>query len=179
MKEMKIILSCFIFTVLINTIQSTNEPEIKLIVSAALNGTASYVSLDYIPQNENFVYFSFDFAFHRKTNAKNKKIALFLLSTSLDFQDENSLEKTIVYGFSGKSWTDITSKDLEEMKWEKMNIVSKEKNYYDDFEYYLKSERNLIKYNSLILRIPTLGKNEGSITVENVFEFPSRDKNEL
>ena len=178
MKEIKIIIFLFVFISLINTIKSVNYPKIKIIINAELNGTASYISLDDIPQNEKFIYFLFDFEFHTIINTKNSNIALFILTTSLDYQNEKSLEKIITYGFS-KKFPVFSREDLEQITWEKMNIISKGKNYYGDFEYFLQSGKNTEEYKSLILRIPTFGKNEGSVSVENVLEFPSSDKSEL
>ena len=59
-----------------------------------------------------------------------------------------------------------------------LKILHKEKPY-NDINYYVKIKRRKEKMNTLILRIPLNGRNEGSINIENILEFPDFDQNEL
>ena len=75
----------FILTICFFNIKANNNnKEIHKIISARLNNvkwTTVYVSLDNIPQNEEYVYFSFDFNYHSSFYVNEEKdIANFLIS---------------------------------------------------------------------------------------------------
>ena len=83
----------------------------------------------------------------------------------MNFEDEESLTKTISCGYSEKVWNEIKSKnDIENIKWDKMNILSKKNGNYNDFEYYLKSTKMGSQHKTLIIGIFILNKQKNTRT---------------
>ena len=52
-----------------------------------------------------------------------------------------------------------------------LKLIHKEKPY-SDINYYFKAERQNEKLKTLLLKIPTNGNKEGSITIENILNLP-------
>ena len=68
-----------------------------------------------------------------------------------------------------KIWADINIvEDLNNVKWENIHTEKISSN----INYYYQVKRIDDKMNSLILRIPSNGKKEGSITIENILTLP-------
>ena len=178
MKNIKLWKELFISFTLLFLVQADSElPEMHYIISGALNGTAAFASLENIKGNEKYLYFTFDFSFHSTSVPKSKEIAYFSVSTELNL--ENTSQEKIKIGFLEKSWTDINSfNDINKIKWEDIKLLYKEK-LYSDTNYYYKIKRIDHKMNTLILRIPTNGNKEGSITVENILELPKFNERDL
>ena len=159
----------FILIILIITIKADAFPEMHYIVSGALNGTAAFASLESLQNNDKYIYFVFDFKFHNISVTNNNDIAYFLINSEINL--ENEIAK-INYGFLDKIWTDINGvEDLNNVKWENIKLLHKEK-IYSHLNYYYQVKRIDDKMNSLILRIPSNGKKEGSITIENILTLP-------
>ena len=176
MTKLKIFFSLFIFAIIIFISKTDKIPEMHFIVSGTLNGTAAFASLDSISEKEKYLYFTFDFEFHSSAVPKSKDIAYFLISS--DFDLENS-KKKIKIGFLEKTWKDINGNDndIKNIKWEKIKLLHKEKPY-NDINYYYEVERKDQKMKSLIIRVPTNGRREGSINIENILTLPDFNENE-
>ena len=170
MKFIKIIFSFLIVGVLIMTSKADSLPDMHFIVSGTLNGTAAFASLEYLKENEKYLYFTFDFGFHSISVPDNKDVAYFLISSEIDLENENTSKEKITYGFSEKSWTNINEKDLKGISWENLKLIHKEKPY-SDINYYFKAERQNEKVKTLLLKIPTNGNKEGTITIENILNL--------
>ena len=157
-------------------INSNNLLEIHHIISGTLNGTASYVSLDDINHNESYIYFSFDFKYHNSAVKRNFNTSYFLISS--DFELKGYKKEKIKYGFLEQNWDEIKNEDdIKNITWKTMKLIRKEKNY-NDFNYYFRIRRRKIKMNTVIIRIPLNGRNEGFISVENILDLPDFNKNE-
>ena len=176
---MKINIYIYIFIIILyfNFINSKPLSEIHHIISATLNGTSAFAALESIQPNEKYIYFTFDFKFHHSAVATYKNLAKFLISS--DFELKGHKKEKMKYGFVEKNWDEIkTEDDIQNIKWKTIKILHKEKPY-NDINYYVKIKRRKEKMNTLILRIPLNGRNEGSINIENILEFPDFDQNEL
>ena len=148
-------------------------------MSGALNGTAAFASLESLRDNEKYLYFTFDFEYHNKEIPKSKDIAYFLISSEFDLENGKSSTDKIRSGFLEKSWKDINTFDIKDIKWEKVKLLYKEKPY-NDINYYIEVKKKDDKMKTLILRIPTNGKREGTLNIENILTLPDfneKDKN--
>ena len=85
MKKLKLFLTFIIFLSLIILINTETLPEMHFIASGTLNGTASFVSLEDMNDNEKYVYFTFDFNFHNIS--VNDEKAYFLFNKELNLKD--------------------------------------------------------------------------------------------
>ena len=178
MKDMKLFYFSIILTVLVFNVKLDSVPQLHFIVSGTLNGTAAFASLDFLTENEKYLYFSFDFDFHSTSVPNNPNLAYFLLSTEIDFPNEKSSQEKISFGFSLKNWDDINSlEEINNIRWEKLKLLYKEKPY-SDINYYYKIRRTNKKMKTLIIRIPRNGYKEGSITIENILNLPDFNKEE-
>ena len=83
---------------------------------------------------------------------------------------ENTKED-IKIGFSQKSWKDFNGDNINNIKWEKIKLLYKEKPY-NDINYYYEVKRKEQTMKTLIIRIPTNGKREGSLMIENILALP-------
>ena len=176
MKNQNIIYILFLLNLSLYSINSYNLPEIHPIISGTLNGTAAFVSLESINDNESYLYFSFDFKYHNSAVKQNFNTAYFLISSDLQLNGYN--QEKIKFGFLEQNWDEIKNEDdIKNIKWKRMKLLRKEKSY-DEFNYYFRIRRRKIKMNTVIIRIPVSKRKEGSISVENIIELPDSNKNE-
>ena len=154
-------------------IHSYETPLIHFIISGSLNGTAAFVNLDNIPENIDYIYFSFDFDFHSKVS-KNPNIAFFIIDSLIDYSQENSVNEKVEYGFVEKTWTEMKNyEDLNYVKkWKKIDFLYKYNDSNSNMKY-CEAERISDKMKTLILRVPTYGKREGYIMVSNILNLPN------
>ena len=166
----------FLFIILyFNYISSKKIKEIHSIISATLNGTAAYVSLESIDQNEKYIYFTFDFKYHHSAVKKYNNLAKFYLNS--DFALKGLKKEKMQYGFVEKKWDEIkTDNDIKNIKWKTIKFVHHEEKSEKNFDYYFKIKRRKGSMNTLLLRIPVNGRAEGSINIENILDFPEFDK---
>ena len=158
-----IILLSLLFTLTNNQL---TDFQIKMIPDAYMNATASFVSLD-IVEKTDFLYFSYDFDYHNQVNQEQKDIAYFKISTELILSSWD-----IKFAFLNKSQEEVNSTDLNDLKyksWKNIFLFEKEKTV-NEYNYYIQINKYGRK-NTLILRIPFL-KNEGQITIENLYSLP-------
>ena len=155
-------------------IQSNSLEEIHPIINAKLNGTAAFVSLENNEQNETYTYFSFDFSYHNLTMKKHK-IAYFLITSDFEINETDKIE----YGFIEEKWDEIYNvNDIKNkyIKWKKIDLLHKEKTY-NDINYYCRIKKTMkVYYSTAIIRIPIDGRNNGSISVENIIQLPDFNK---
>ena len=147
--------------------------DINLIISYKLNGTAAFVSLDSLQQNEKYIYFAFDFNEHSKAMPESSDTAYFSINSDFELNIPN--KDKVEYGFSKKNWNDIKSNEDLDINWQRLKFKYKEKNY-GDRNYYYKVKRIDDKMNTLLIRIPTNGRKEGYITVSNDYALPAFGK---
>ena len=179
MNEHNIFYFLILLLILILENKAENIPEIHFIISGTLNGTASFVSLENVNENEKYLYFAFDFEFHSKSVHKNENIAYFLISSELDLVYENSNKEKIKYCFLEKSWNDnINREDLKNTIFKNVKLLYKE-NSYNDINYYYEIKRKDDKMKTLVIRIPTNGNKEGSITIENILDIPDYKNSDI
>ena len=178
MVDLKLFYFSILFILLIFKAKSDISPEVRFIVDGTLNGTAAFVSLEFVKENVEYLYFTYDFEFHSNSVQKNPNIAFFIISSEFEFTNENPSKEKINYGFTDKVWTDINnSTDINNINWEEIKLLYKEKPY-SDFNYYYEIHRTNKNMKTLIIRIPINGHKEGSITVENILKLPDfNDKN--
>lgn len=156
------------FLFLFISINKSTQSEIKMIPDAYMNATACFVSLDSIEKSD-YLYFSFDYDYHKQMNLNQKDIAYFKISTELVLTDYD-----LNYALFGIKPEDISVDYLERNKnniiWRNIYNSFKEKNG-NDYDYYIKIKKFGSK-NTLIIRIPLL-KNSGQITIENIHSLPN------
>ena len=156
------------FLFLFISINKSTQSEIKMIPDAYMNATACFVSLDSIEKSD-YLYFSFDYDFHKLMNQNQKDIAYFKISTELLLSDYD-----LNYALFDIKPEDISLEYLESNKkniiWKNIYNSFKEKNG-NDYDYYIKIKKFGSK-NTLIIRIPLL-KNSGQITIENIHYLPN------
>ena len=149
--------------------KSKEIPDMNLIISYKLNGTASFVSLEYVDPKEKYLYFSFDFKYHSSLVPLNKNKAYFSIESDFELIPQN--KEKITFGFCEKKWYEIKNdKDIENVNWKNIDHSYKEKDYYN-INYYYEVERTNEKKSTLLLRIPVNERNEGSITIANIEDF--------
>ena len=151
------------------TSKSDTFPNINLIISYKLNGTAAFASLEYVNPGEKYIYFSFDFKYHNSVVSQMKNKAYFSIDSDFELMPPD--KEKITFGFSEKNWNDIKSnKDIENINWEKIKYKYKEK-HYGNRNYYYEINRKNEKTNTMLMRVPINGRNEGYITIENLKDF--------
>ena len=164
-----------IFSILIFIVKSDDVPHLYFIVSGTLDSTTSYANFEYLSEKEKYLYFSFDFDLYSES-AQNPDLAYFLITTDINFPDENSTKEKLSFGFSLKSWGDINSfEEINNIKWEKLDLLYKE-NIFIDINYYYKVTRSNTKMRTLIIRIPKNENKKGSINIENILNLPDFNK---
>ena len=168
MKLQNIYFATFIFSIFLSFTKAETFSDINFVISYKLNGTAAFASLEYVNPNEKYLYFSFDFNYHNSLVPKSKDKAYFSIDS--DFELATQDKEKITYGFSEFNWSEIKSKDIEKIEWNKLNYRYKVKQN-GDFNYYSEIERENDKMNTLLIRIPINGRNEGYITIENIADF--------
>ena len=77
------------------------------ISSAKVNGTAAFVSLEFVEKKEKFLFFTFDFDFQSTHFTKSPDVAYFLISSDFDLMSKKSNKEKISYGFVEKVWSNI------------------------------------------------------------------------
>ena len=161
-----------LFLFLFISINKSFQSEIKMIPDAYMNATACFVSLDSIEKSD-YLYFSFDYDYHKQMNPNQKDIAFFKISTELLFSDYD-----LNYALFDIKLEDISLEYLESNKkniiWRNIYINFKEKNG-NDYDYYIKIKKFGSK-NTLIIRIP-ISENSGQITIENINSLPNDKSN--
>ena len=149
--------------------KSDTFPNINLIISYKLNGTAAFASLEYVNPSEKYIYFSFDFKYHNSAVSQSKNKAYFSIDSDFELMPPD--KEKITFGFSEKNWNEIKSnKDIENIDWKKIEYKFKERQY-DNRNYYYEVERKNDEMKTMLIRVPINGKNEGYITIENIQDF--------
>lgn len=171
MKEMINInlLSLFYTLISIIIITQTTSFEIIIIPDASHNATAAFASLDEL-KNIDFLFFKFDLKYHNQVNQNKKDEVYFKITTELSLSGRD-----FRHIFLDKILEEVNSTDLDDnnhIVWKYGSLLSKEKTG-NDYNYYIHIKKFgvKIKGNTLIIRIPIL-KNEGQITIENLFSLP-------
>ena len=159
MKNQNIIYILFLLNLSLYSIKSNNLLEIHPIISGTLNGTAAFVSLENINDNESYLYFSFDFKYHYSAVKQNLNTAYFLISSDLELNGYN--QEKIKFGFLEQNLDEIkTENDIKNIKWKRMKLLRKEKSY-NEYNYYFRIRRRKIKMNTAIIRIPIMEEKKG------------------
>ena len=149
--------------------KSDKIPDINLIISHKLNGTAAFASLEYLDSNEKYIYFSFDFNEHSLLVPSNKNKAYFSVDSDFELMPKN--KEKITFGFSDKKWYDIKSEeDIDKINWGNIEYKHKEKDYYN-INYYYEVDRTNEKMNTLLIRVPINERKEGFISIANIEDF--------
>ena len=149
--------------------KSDKIPDINLIISYKLNGTAAFASLEYLDSNEKYIYFSFDFNEHSLLVPSNKNKAYFSVDSDFELMPKN--KEKITFGFCDKKWYDIKSgKDIDKINWENIEYKYKEKEYYN-INYYYEVDRKNEKMNTLLIRVPINKRKEGFVSIANIENF--------
>ena len=83
------------------------------------------------------------------------------------------------YAFTEKKLDELKSyEDIKNIGWENIhnrrNIIKEELN--NEIKNYYSITRSYRKANTLLLRVPTNAIKKGSLTIENILEFPYKDK---
>ncbi len=173
MKLKKLFFIIFLLNLFPNFILSNKLPKIHQIISATLNGTAAYVSLEDINRISKHLYFSFDFDYHHSAVKKDNNIAYFLITT--DFEFLRTGQERIEYGFMNQTMNEIKDElSFENIEWKRVIPLHVDKKPEDNKHYIqIKRGKKKEKLNTLIIRIPTKRRHDGSITVENILELPN------
>ena len=149
--------------------KSDKIPDINLIISYKLNGTAAFASLEYLDSNEKYIYFSFDFNEHSLLVPSNKNKAYFSVDSDFELMPKN--KEKITFGFCDKKWYDIKSgKDIDKINWDNLEYKYKEKDYYN-INYFYEVDRTNEKMNTLLIRVPINERKEGFISIANIEDF--------
>ena len=149
--------------------KSDKIPDINLIISHKLNGTAAFASLEYLDSNEKYIYFSFDFNEHSLLVPSNKIKAYFSIDSDFELMPKN--KEKITFGFCEKKWYDIKSEeDIDKINWGNIEYKHKEKDYYN-INYYYEVDRTNEKMNTLLIRVPINERKEGFISIANIEDF--------
>ena len=162
--QKNIILFSFLLLISIN---NTIQSDIHYIADASMNATAAFVMLEGLEKND-YVYFSFDLAYHNEHFPKQNDVVYFEISTEmkLSFSDFN-------HAFLNKEWTGLAKEDFgESITWKNSFLIATKKNG-NDYYYYIQVNKfgGKNKLNTLVLRIPVLS-NEGFLAISNIKELP-------
>ena len=146
----------------------------EFLISAKLNGTSPSISLNQLSSKSNYINFIFDFSYHSKNVPDSVNTAFFKLNTNLDIplEDENN-ENLITYKFFEDDWMKVKKKKIvRKLIFKKVEILSKEKNKYDNskYIYYFKIDKEKENDKTLIIKVPTQRKKEGLVSIENVLD---------
>ena len=168
-KLFTIVIVCFF--VQINSYYFQN---VEFLISAKLNGTSPSISLNQLGPKSNYINFIFDFSYHSKNVPDSVNTAFFKLNTNLDIplEDENN-ENLITYKFFEDDWTKVKKRNVvRKLIFKKVEILSKEKNKYDDtkYIYYFKIDKEKENDKTLMIKVPTQRKKEGLVSIENVLD---------
>ena len=169
--QLQILFSFFLF------MQTYQLENVHFLISAKLNGTSPAISLDTLKPNQKYLYFLFDFDYHRLHIKNSKNVAFFQVSTNLDIPIGDELAKyEISYRFSQKKWSQIKNmKVANNIMYKKVQILFKEEKD-GKYNYYFKINQTDEKKITLIIRVPTQGKTKGFINIYNLLEIPKFQK---
>ena len=165
-----LIIACFF--VQINSYYFQN---VHFLISAKLNGTSPSISLNQLSPKSNYINFIFDFSYHSENVPDSKNTAYFKLNTNLDIPlDDEHKEDVITYKFFEGDWTEVKKMNVaRNLIYKKVEVLSKEKNKYDNtkYLYFLKINKENENDNTLMIKVPTQRKKEGFISIENVLDI--------
>ena len=147
---------------------------VEFLISAKLNGTSPSISLNQLGPKSNYINFIFDFSYHSKNVPDSENTAYFKLNTNLDIplEGENN-ENLITYKFFEDDWTKVIKRNVvRKLIFKKVEILSKEKNKYDNskYIYYFKIDKEKENDKTLMIKVPTQRKKEGLVSIENVLD---------
>lgn len=161
-----IVFFALVFSTILFIVNSKTTYDVHLVVSAKVNGTAAYADLS---EEEDYVYFSFDYEGHNKLVPESKNRAFFEINSELPLLTDKSLG----FGFYDKNYSVINSTD--EIK--KITYLDLRSSYYkkenEVNKYYYETQRTDDTMPTLLLRVPRTGYEKGSVTVENVLSIPN------
>ena len=161
-----IVFFALVFSTILFIVNSKTTYDVHYVISAKMNGTAAYVDFS---EEEDYVYFSFDYELHNQLVPESKDRAFFEINSELPLLTDKSLG----FGFYDKNYSlledtyeinKITYLDLKSSYYKKENDVHK---------YYYDTQRTDDTMPTLLLRVPRKGYNNGTVTVENVLSIPN------
>ena len=169
------IITLFYTLLIILLFKSIDSSEIRYVIDAWANGTATFIELPFVL--EDYIYLGFDFDYHNQISPENKEIAFFRMESNVDLIKSNSVR----YLFSEKYLNETEIIDIKDLNWKEIKYSSKQA-VEDNTEYYYKIERNDKKYKTLFLRVANINSKQGTLIVENInkenFVNDEKDLNE-
>ena len=158
------IITLFYTLLIIFLFKSIDSSEIRYVIDAWVNGTATFIELPFVL--EDYIYLGFDFDYHNQISPENKEIAFFRMESNVDLIKSNSVR----YLFYEKYLNETEIIDIKDLNWKEIKYSSKQA-VGDNTEYYYKIERNDKKYKTLFLRVANINNNkQGTLVVENINE---------
>ena len=166
------IITLFYTLLIILLFKSIDSSEIRYVIDAWANGTATFIELPFVL--EDYIYLGFDFDYHNQISPENKEIAFFRMESNVDLIKSNSVR----YLFSEKYLNETEIIDIKDLNWKEIKYSSKQA-VEDNTEYYYKIERNDKKYKTLFLRVANINSKQGTLIVENIIKenFVNDEKN--
>ena len=155
------IITLFYTLLIILLFKSIDSSEIRYVIDAWANGTATFIELPFVL--EDYIYLGFDFDYHNQISPENKEIAFFRMESNVDLIKSNSVR----YLFSEKYLNETEIIDIKDLNWKEIKYSSKQA-VEDNTEYYYKIERNDKKYKTLFLRVANINSKQGTLIVENI-----------
>ena len=172
MKNLIYLVTLFLSFFFISCEEEENINTIYFIPNAMVNGTAGFASFEDQYDNDEYIYFSFDFAYHRETLPSNKFEAYFKINSDVELT--NDFIEKIMYGLSKEPWIKINEfESTKIVQFEQMKLLFKEKKN-SDISYYYKIKIDNEEINSMLIRIPITQERKGFITIENILNLPER-----
>ena len=169
------IITLFYTLLIILLFKSIDSSEIRYVIDAWANGTATFIELPFVL--EDYIYLGFDFDYHNQISPENKETAFFRMESNVDLIKSNSVR----YLFSEKYLNETEIIDIKDLNWKEIKYSSKQA-VEDNTEYYYKIERNDKKYKTLFLRDANINSKQGTLIVENInkenFVNDEKDLNE-
>ena len=169
------IITLFYTLLIILLFKSIDSSEIRYVIDAWANGTATFIELPFVL--EDYIYLGFDFDYHNQISPENKEIAFFRMESNVDLIKSNSVR----YLFSEKYLNETEIIDIKDLNWKEIKYSSKQA-VGDNSEYYYKIERTDKKYKTLYLRVANINSKQGTLIVENInkenFVNDEKDLNE-
>ena len=160
---MKAINNVFYTLLIILLFKSIDSNEIRYVIDAWANGTATYIELPFVL--EDYIYLVFDFDYHKEISPDNKEVAFFRMESNVDLIKSNSVR----YLFSEKYSNETEIIDIKDLNWKEIKYSSKQ-TVGDNTEYYYKIERTDKKYKTLFLRVANINNKQGTLMVENIIK---------
>ena len=149
------IITLFYTLLIILLFKSIDSSEIRYVIDAWANGTATFIELPFVL--EDYIYLGFDFDYHNQISPENKEIAFFRMESNVDLIKSNSVR----YLFSEKYLNETEIIDIKDLNWKEIKYSSKQA-VEDNTEYYYKIERNDKKYKTLFLRDANINSKQGT-----------------